>query len=46
MTNVLGTISGVVVILRLFSRYLSDLEFGMDDYTIVLTLVRISAWDT
>ncbi|KUJ18461.1 uncharacterized protein LY89DRAFT_569212, partial [Mollisia scopiformis] len=38
ISNVFGVISGVAVVLRLLSRYLSDCNFWFDDYAILLTM--------
>jgi hypothetical protein len=33
-----GTISGAIVVLRFFSKYFANLDFGLDDYLIAITL--------
>jgi hypothetical protein len=39
ISNVLGSVSGAVVLLRLVSRYMASGDFGLDDYTILITLL-------
>lgn len=39
ISNSFGSISGGVIIFRLVSKYISNAEFGLDDYFVVITLV-------